>query len=99
MKNTTWCQGEIALFPDTVTERGQKHLKELIEIVKQGARAVMLYFINRGDCTQFAPGDIADPVYGQLLRIAISEGVEILPCRFEVTPEGIQYLGLAELSF
>ncbi len=99
VKNTTWCQGEIAVFPDTVTERGQKHLKELIEMVKQGARAVMLYFINRGDCTKFAPGDIADPVYGQLLRIAISEGVEILPCRFEVTPEGIQYLGLAELSF
>ncbi|MBE9145009.1 DNA/RNA nuclease SfsA [Planktothrix mougeotii] len=99
VKNTTWCKGEIALFPDTVTDRGQKHLKELIEIVRQGDRAVMLYFINRGDCTEFAPGDIADPVYGQLLRTAISEGVEILPCRFEVTPEGIQYLGLAALPF
>ncbi|HAO13706.1 MAG TPA: DNA/RNA nuclease SfsA, partial [Planktothrix sp. UBA8407] len=95
VKNTTWFQGKTALFPDTVTERGQKHLKELIEVVKQGDRAVMLYFINRGDCTEFAPGDTADPVYGQLLREAISAGVEILPCRFQVTPEGIKYLGLA----
>ncbi|BBD56330.1 DNA/RNA nuclease SfsA [Planktothrix agardhii] len=95
VKNTTWSDGKIALFPDTVTERGQKHLKELIEVVKQGDRAVMLYFINRGDCTEFAPGDTADPVYGQLLREAILVGVEILPCRFEITPEGIKYLGLA----
>lgn len=97
VKNTTWCKGKTALFPDTVTERGQKHLKELIEIVKQGDRAVMLYFINRGDCTEFASGDSADPVYGELLKKAISEGVEVLPCRFDVTPEGIQYLGLSPL--
>ncbi|SKB16098.1 Sugar fermentation stimulation protein homolog [Planktothrix sp. PCC 11201] len=95
VKNTTWSDGKIALFPDTVTARGQKHLKELIEVVKQGDRAVMLYFINRGDCTEFAPGDTADPVYGQLLREAILAGVEILPCRFEITPTGIKYLGLA----
>ncbi|MDB9513136.1 DNA/RNA nuclease SfsA [Kamptonema animale CS-326] len=96
VKNTTFAQGELALFPDTVTERGQKHLKELMEVVRQGARAVMLYFINRGDCTDFAPGDSCDRVYGELLRQAILEGVEVLPCRFEVTPEGIQYLGLAK---
>ena len=56
----------------------------------------MLYFINRGDCTHFAPGDSADPVYGQLLREAVTLGVEVLPCRFEITPQGISYLGLAE---
>ncbi|MGE5656389.1 MAG: DNA/RNA nuclease SfsA [Actinomycetota bacterium] len=98
VKNTTWTQKHLALFPDTVTERGQKHLKELIEVVKQGARAVMLYFINRSDCTHFAPGDSADRVYGQLLRQAVQEGVEVLPCRFEITPEGIRYLGLAKFE-
>lgn len=95
VKNTTWAKGRLALFPDTVTERGQKHLRELTEIVRQGSRAVMLYFINRGDCSEFAPGDDTDPVYGQLLREAVKQGVEVLPCRFEVTPEGVQYLGLA----
>ncbi|OCR01280.1 sugar fermentation stimulation protein SfsA [Oscillatoriales cyanobacterium USR001] len=97
VKNTTLAQGEIALFPDTVTERGQKHLRELTEVVQQGSRAVMLYFINRGDCSSFTPGDNCDRVYGELLRAAIIKGVEILPCRFEVTPKGIQYLGLAKL--
>lgn len=98
VKNTTWVNGSLALFPDTVTARGQKHLQELMAIVPQ-CRAVMLYFINRGDCDRFAPGDTADPVYGQLFREAIDRGVEILPCRFEVTPEGIRYLGLAQLAY
>jgi sugar fermentation stimulation protein A len=97
VKNTTWTKGEIALFPDTVTTRGQKHLWELTALLPQ-ARSVMLYLINRDDCTQFAPGDSADPVYGQLLREAIAQGLEVLPCRFEVTPAGVRYLGLAELA-
>jgi sugar fermentation stimulation protein A len=98
VKNTTWAKEKLALFPDTVTERGQKHLRELIEVVRQDSRAVMLYFINRGDCTDFAPGDSADRTYGELFRQAINAGVEILPCRFDVTPEGIRYLGLAKLD-
>ncbi len=97
VKSTTWGQGDLVLFPDTVTTRGQKHLRELTDLLP-GARAVMLYFINRGDCTYFAPGDSADPVYGQLLREAIGQGLEVLPCRFEITPEGIRYLGLAALQ-
>jgi sugar fermentation stimulation protein A len=97
VKNTTWTQGQVALFPDTVTTRGQKHLLELTQLLPQ-ARSVMLYFINRGDCPYFAPGDVADPRYGQLLREAMAQGLEVLPCRFEVTPTGIRYLGLAELK-
>ncbi|MEO1299289.1 MAG: DNA/RNA nuclease SfsA, partial [Cyanobacteria bacterium J06636_16] len=96
VKNTTWVKGTLALFPDTVTTRGQKHLKELTELIPD-ARAVMLYFINRGDCDTFAPGDEADPVYGELLRTAIAQGVEVFPCRFDVTPQAIRYLGLATL--
>jgi sugar fermentation stimulation protein A len=103
VKNTTWTQpseqagsGPVALFPDTVTTRGQKHLLELTQLLPE-ARAVMLYFINRGDCTSFAPGDSADPYYGRLLRTAVAQGLEVWPCRFEVTPAGLRYLGLAQL--
>jgi sugar fermentation stimulation protein A len=96
IKNTTWAQGTLALFPDTVTTRGQKHLRELIGLIPT-AKAAMVYFINRGDCTHFAPGDQADPLYGELLRTAIAVGVQVFPCRFDVTPEGIRYLGLATL--
>ena len=66
--------------------------------VLPASRSVMLYFINRGDCVEFAPGDTTDPVYGQLLREAIKLGLEVLPCRFDISPEGIRYLGLAKLK-
>ncbi|MCX7594670.1 MAG: DNA/RNA nuclease SfsA [Fischerella sp.] len=97
VKNTTWAQGKLALFPDTETTRGQKHLQELMALIPQN-RAVIIYFINRGDCDEFAPGDSADPVYGKLLRQALSLGLEILPCRFQISPIGIRYLGLATLK-
>jgi len=97
VKSTTWAQQRVAMFPDTETIRGQKHLRELSALLPQ-AKAVMFYAINRGDCTQFAPGDTADPVYGQLLREAMQLGLEVLPCRFEVTPVGVRYLGLADLK-
>ena len=96
VKNTTWAKGNLALFPDTVTTRGQKHLRELTALLPQH-RSILLYFINRGDCTQFTPGDMADPAYGKLLRTAIVAGLEILPCRFKITLEGMEYLNLAEL--
>jgi sugar fermentation stimulation protein A len=97
VKSTTWAQGQQVLFPDTVTTRGQKHIRELKALLPD-ARACLLYFINRGDCTAFSPGDSADPTYGELLRDAVEAGVEVYPCRFKVTPEGIQYLGLADLK-
>jgi sugar fermentation stimulation protein A len=96
VKNTTWSIDDLAVFPDTETTRGQKHLRELTDLLPD-ARAVMLYFINRGDKTKFAPGDGTDPVYGKLLRAGIDKGLEVLPCRFEVSPQGVKYLGLAEL--
>ena len=97
VKNTTLAQNQLALFPDTVTTRGQKHLEELTALLPS-TRSVMLYFINRGDCSEFSPGDEFDPHYGQLLRQGISQGLMVLPCRFEVSPQGLRYLGLAQLS-
>lgn len=96
VKSTTWAQQDLVLFPDTVTTRGQKHLRELLALLP-AANSVMLFFINRGDCPYFAPGDSADPEYGRLFRAAIAAGVKILPCRFALSPAGVEYLGLAEL--
>lgn len=95
IKSTTLAEDNLAIFPDTVTTRGQKHLQELMSLVPDH-RCVMLYFINRGDCDLFAPGDRPDPEYGKLLREAVTKGVEILPLRFQITPQGISYLGLAK---
>lgn len=96
VKSVTLTQGNIALFPDTVTTRGQKHFRELMALIPH-AKPVMLYFINRGDCDRFAPGDSYDPVYGELLREAIDKKVEMLPLRFEITPHSISYIGSAQL--
>ncbi|MEA5534838.1 DNA/RNA nuclease SfsA [Crocosphaera sp. XPORK-15E] len=96
VKNTTLAKDKIAFFPDTVTTRGQKHLQELMDLLPN-AKPMMLYFINRGDCDKFSPGDEWDKTYGELFKEAVNKGVEILPCRFEISPEGIRYLGLAEL--
>jgi sugar fermentation stimulation protein A len=95
VKNTTWSDGDLALFPDTVTERGQKHLQEL-EALLPAARAVLLPCLSRGDVVRFAPGDSADPRYGELFRRARAAGVEVLPCRYAFTADAVRWLGLAE---
>jgi len=77
VKNTTLVREGIAQFPDAVTERGQKHLEELIDVVQQGMRAAMVFCVQRDDCELFRPADHIDPVYGQLLRKAAGAGVEL----------------------
>ena len=59
------------------------------------ARAVLLPCLNRGDVSRFAPGDAADPRYGELFRQARAAGVEVLPCIFGLSAEAVHWLGLA----
>ena len=94
VKNTTWCQGEVGLFPDTVSERGQKHLRELVGVLP-GARAVLVPCLSRSDVRRFAPGDSADPRYGALFREALAAGVEVLPCRYRFASDAVLWEGVA----
>jgi sugar fermentation stimulation protein A len=87
----------LALFPDTVTERGQKHLQELIALLPR-SRAVLVPCLSRCDVTRFAPGDRADPRYGELFREALAAGVEVLPCRYSFSDTAVSWLGLAALE-
>ncbi len=89
VKNVTLVEGNRALFPDAVTLRGQKHLRELMAVKKRGDRAVIFFVIQRADGEVFAPADEIDPQYGQLLREAHQAGVEVLPYLAHVTPEAI----------
>ncbi len=79
VKSVTLREGRRARFPDSVTERGRKHLVELRSAVTGGtARAAMLFVVNRRDCDVFeAAGDI-DPAYAEELRVAAAAGVEML---------------------
>ncbi|TVQ89873.1 MAG: DNA/RNA nuclease SfsA, partial [Bacteroidetes bacterium] len=98
VKNVTLKEGELALFPDAVTTRGQKHLQTLMELKQNGIRAVMLYVVQRIDVNAFAPAEDIDPMYAQLLRQAYSKGVEIIPIQVKVSPEKIIFNRLLEVT-
>jgi len=88
VKNVTLCcRSTVACFPDAVTTRGQKHLRELMDAVAQGYRSVILFLVQRGEAQSFTPADAIDPEYGRLLRLAVAAGVEPLACQTRVTPE------------
>lgn len=90
IKNVTLKQEEgIASFPDSVSTRGQKHLKELIELKKKGHRAVMFYLVQREDVTTFTPASNIDKEYAVLLKLAINQGVEVLVYRCKLGPKEI----------
>ena len=76
-------------FPDSVTSRGLKHLRELTTMVEQGHRAVMLYLIQRRDGTTFRLAHEIDPEYATGLRQATKAGVECLAYRMHITKRGL----------
>ena len=92
VKNTTWTEGNVALFPDSVTERGQKHLRELMGVLPE-ARSVLVPCLSRNDVDVFAPGEKADPIYGKLFRMAVDSGVEVIPCCFGFHQDHITWEG------
>lgn len=79
-----------SLFPDAVTERGQKHLGELLELKRKGIRAVMLFIVQREDCQSFKLDNPIDPTYTKLLKEVMNEGVEVLVYQCKLTPEEIK---------
>ena len=90
VKNVTMKVGRFAHFPDAVTERGRKHLTELMEVRRQGMRAVMLFVIQRVDVEIFGPAWDIDPAYAETLLKAFENGVEIIPVMAKVSPEKIE---------
>lgn len=90
VKNVTLAEEGRALFPDAVTLRGAKHLRELAAMAREGRRAVIVFCVQREDVVAMAPADRIDAAYGLALRQALSEGVEALAYRAEVAPTGIR---------
>jgi sugar fermentation stimulation protein A len=89
IKNVTMKTEKAAQFPDSVTERGQKHLRELMKLVQEGHSAEILFTVQREDCDHFSPAESIDPEYARLLREAKKAGVLISVFVVQVTPHQI----------
>jgi sugar fermentation stimulation protein A len=91
VKNVTAAASKgVALFPDCVSARGSRHLRELVRLKARGLRPVQLYCVQRGDVKEVRPADGIDHEYGRALRAAIAAGVEVLAYRAEVTTREIR---------
>ena len=91
VKNVTLREGNLGLFPDSVTSRGKKHLDTLVKVREAGMRAVMMYVVQRMDVDAFAPAETIDPAYTGALRHAVEQGVEAIAVQARVTPGTITF--------
>lgn len=81
----------LAEFPDCVTARGAKHLRELALMAQGGARALMLYLVQRTDCVRMRLAADFDPAYAAAFAAARAAGVEAVAHVAEVSPSGVRF--------
>ena len=82
-----------ALFPDAPTERGARHLRNLVKALKEGlaSRAAVVFVIQRPDATKFSPKADTDPKFAKELKEAHSQGVEVYPIVTEVIDWSLEF--------
>lgn len=90
VKNVTLEEDGVGYFPDAVTARGQKHLRELAERVREGERALLLFCVSHAGVSEVRPAAAIDAHYAALLREVVEAGVECRAWRCEMTPERLE---------
>ena len=90
VKGVTLESGGHARFPDAPTERGVKHLHELIHAVEQGHRATAFFVVQMAEVTDFAPNDDTHPAFGAALRQAAAAGVNVVAYACRVAPDRME---------
>jgi len=98
IKSVTLVEDGVARFPDAPTERGAKHLRELVAAVADGDRAAVVFVVQRADAHRFEPHAAADPVFEETLRAAAGAGVDVRAYRCAVTLAGIEIAGAIPAS-
>lgn len=93
VKNVTMATGLRAQFPDAVTTRGQKHLRELMTLMEEGHSAELVFVVQRPSCQVFSPADEIDPEYGRLLRQAIQKGLRVTPLVADLSDQEVRLTG------
>lgn len=91
VKNVTLREEGQALFPDTVTTRGARHVRDMTTLVREGrAKAAMFFLVARSDCSGFRPAAHLDPDYAEAVTEALGAGVGIHAWQMEVNPQGME---------
>lgn len=88
VKSVTLVVNGLGLFPDAVSERASRHLRELARAVGEGYRAVALFVVQRDDATAVAANAATDPLFAETLAAVVRSGVEALAMLCRVTPDG-----------
>lgn len=89
VKGVTLEENGVARFPDAPTERGKKHLSELINAKGQGYRAAVVFVIQMKGCHLFEPNYVTDKLFAEELKRAYENGVEIIAVDCKVTPDSM----------
>ena len=89
VKGVTLENDGVCAFPDAPTDRGAKHLRGLSQAVQEGYGAYVLFVIQMSDVRYIHPNDATDPAFGQALREAAANGVQILAMDCTVTPDSM----------
>ena len=89
IKSVTYREGDRALFPDAVSERAIRHLGELSKRVREGDRSLLLFVVQRTDCSVVCPADDVHREYGTVLRQAFRQGVELRALQFSPGSAGV----------
>lgn len=89
VKSVTLADNDHGYFPDAVTLRGQKHLRELMSVAAAGKRAVLLFAVLHSAIERFSPARHIDPKYAQLLHEAQKQGVEIFAYKAELSADNM----------
>jgi sugar fermentation stimulation protein A len=92
IKNCSLVEDGCAMFPDAVTARGTKHLRELMGLIENGKGGCIFFLVQRMDADTFAPAAHIDPLYSVTLKEAVQKGVTVLAYQAEVTPQGIDVI-------
>jgi sugar fermentation stimulation protein A len=88
----------VATFPDAITARGTRHMDELAAIANAGGQAVVVFFVNRGDCDRFDVARDVDAVYAAALQRAVAAGVRVVPLGMAVSPHGWRVRGVLPVT-
>ncbi len=89
VKSVSFVDAKVGKFPDAPTERGRRHLMELIDLKKKGYRAAVVFVSPRSDARSITSNDEIDPEFGECLRKAKQAGVELYGYNCRVTASSV----------